>query len=140
MSLIFNINDYTIKIENKNGSMLPSPYSLLLAKNIPIMRHKKVLDLGCGSGFLGIVVYKYGNSVRFSDILDNCLLDSELNCESNNIDGIFIKSDLFENIKTQKFDLILCNPPSLPSKECKKQEYSSGKDGRKIINRLLLEI
>lgn len=135
---MFTINNHIIKIENKNGSMIPSPYSLLLAKNIP--KSNKVLDLGCGSGLLGIVSCLNGSkNITMSDISENSLLDSKLNCELNNmINCKFIQSDLFKNINDH-FDLILCNPPSLPSKKCNKQEYSSGKDGRKIINRILTD-
>lgn len=153
---MYQFNQIKIHIENKNGSMVPSLYSLLLAKNIPRLNsNTKVIDIGCGSGILGIVSYiKGSDDIIMTDISENSILDTINNCKLNKIPykivkSIFndvviinepikiIKSDLFKYIHTQ-VDLILCNPPSLPSNKSNKIEYYAGKDGRLFIEKLIL--
>jgi len=87
---MYKINNYNILIQTKNGSMKPSPYSLLLAQHIPSLTSNSiVLDLGCGSGILGILSYiKGSDNVIMSDISDNAILDTKINCELNKIYNI----------------------------------------------------
>jgi len=75
----------------------------------------KILDLGCGSGCIGISLLKHLSNchVTFADISDDAINQTELNLQINKLKPRrfkFIKSDLFESI-TGKFDYIFCNPP-----------------------------
>lgn len=153
---MFKFTDINIHIETKHGSMNPSPYSLLLAKNIPkLTSNTKVIDVGCGSGILGIISYiKGSDNIIMIDISENAILDTMNNCKLNKIPYKLIKnklkinsyiepikiikSNLFKNIYLYDIDLILCNPPSLPSIKSDKIEYYSGIDGRLIIENLIL--
>lgn len=137
-----------ITIETKHGSMKPSPYTLLLAKNIPKLPDKIVVDVGCGSGLLGIIAAKNGSKVLAMDVSDEAVEDTKHNALANGVDGskiTIVKSDMFAKLAelklTTKVDLILCNPPSLPSNPSKmsKVEYFAGFDGRLFIDRLLSE-
>ncbi|MDP4012387.1 MAG: class I SAM-dependent methyltransferase [Candidatus Nanoarchaeia archaeon] len=71
---------------------------------------KKVLDLGTGSGFIGIYLALEGREVTSSDINPNALEVAKENAFNLNAEIKFILSDLFNNIH-DKFDLILFNPP-----------------------------
>lgn len=75
------------------------------------VRNKKLLELGCGSGLISIVAARNGALVTASDI--NPVAISMLKKNScNNDAGIqIIRSDLFQNIPAQQFDIIAINPP-----------------------------
>lgn len=82
-------------------------------------KHKKnlkILDLCCGSGCIGIacLTHLVGSTVDFVDISDAALKQTQINLDKNNISanryGI-IKSNLFENLHDNQYDLILTNPP-----------------------------
>lgn len=74
----------------------------------------KLLDFGCAYGVIGIVVAKlFENSeITFSDINNRAIDLTKENIKVNNIKNKInlIQSDIFSNI-TEKFDIILLNPP-----------------------------
>jgi release factor glutamine methyltransferase len=74
--------------------------------------NEKVLDLCCGSGFIGLALKKAKTNleVTLSDIDQDAILQTKKNSELNNLDVKVIHSNLFENIN-ETFDVIVCNPP-----------------------------
>lgn len=84
-------------------------------------KYKKILDLCCGSGFIGIAIKKYfQNEVEVVqlDIDDEAIKQSKINAKLNKVQTKIIKSNMFENIN-EKFDLIVSNPPYLLKSEKK---------------------
>ena len=82
--------------------------------------NSKVLDLCTGSGAIAIAIKsKTGAQVTASDISDDALSLAKENAANLNLDIDFIKSDMFEGIDS-KFDLIVSNPPYIPTKSIKK--------------------
>lgn len=80
-----------------------------------IDKNSRVLDLCCGSGYIGLSIKKKKNcEIVLSDIDDESIIQTQENAKMNNLDVQIIKSDMFENIKG-KFDLIISNPPYIPS-------------------------
>ncbi|WP_427902886.1 peptide chain release factor N(5)-glutamine methyltransferase [Metamycoplasma alkalescens] len=79
-----------------------------------INQDSKVLDLCCGSGFIGLAINKNIKAfVTFSDISNQAIKQTKLNIKLNNLKNcLVIKSNLFKKIN-QKFDLIVSNPPYL---------------------------
>ena len=81
---------------------------------------KRVLDLCAGSGCLGVAIAKYfkDSVVDLSDNDENCIELAKYNVEKHNLSGRItcIQSDLFENI-TDRYDLIVSNPPYVSDKE-----------------------
>jgi len=74
----------------------------------------KVLDLGCGYGFVGIYAAKLigGENVTMVDIDESAVAVSVENARLNNVSDIRIsQSDGFKNIDDTGYTVILSNPP-----------------------------
>ncbi len=70
-----------------------------------------ILDMGCGYGFMGIVLGKILNSeITCVDINKRALHLTKRNIDLNKIKGEIIESNIYENVKEQ-YDLIVTNPP-----------------------------
>lgn len=73
-----------------------------------------ILEIGTGSGCISLALAKaFPNAfVTATDINQQALNLAQENAALHNIANItFIKSDLFKNIPSTKFDLIISNPP-----------------------------
>lgn len=80
-----------------------------------LLKNKKdynnLLDIGSGYGFIGIVLTRLLNTkTTFSDVNKRALHLTNMNLEKNNLDGLVVESNAYENING-KFDLIVSNPP-----------------------------
>lgn len=113
----------------------PRDDSLLLAEALENEQPCKALDLGCGSGFLAILLAKRGCTVTAADINPAAVAATERNAAINFCQLEVVQSDLFENVK-DAFDLIVFNPPYLPEDEPIDWQWSGGID---IIRRFLEE-
>ena len=131
----------------RNDVYKPSDDSFLLAKYVPRFSRGRILDVGTGCGIQAIAAAKKAKSVLAIDINDSALTCARENAEKFKIKKIkFLKSNLFSKLpKSQKFDLIIFNPPYLPTSPKEKTRgildaaWNGGKDGRKVINRFLRE-
>lgn len=77
---------------------------------------KKVIEIGSGTGLMGVIMAKYGaEKVIMSDISDHAVENSELNSKKFGVSSIceIVQGDLFENID-EKADLITWMIPFFP--------------------------
>lgn len=84
----------------------------------------KILDLGTGSGCLILSLLKmYKNASGLAvDISEKALKVARQNAENLKINNIkFLKNNWNDNIE-DKFDIIISNPPYIPTKEIKELE------------------
>ena len=77
---------------------------------------KKILDLCCGSGCIGVALLKHlpESHVDFVDISNTALQQTQHNLQLNDIDNsryTIIQSNLFEQLHDNTYNLILTNPP-----------------------------
>jgi release factor glutamine methyltransferase len=132
----------------------PHEDSFLLAEASKKYAFGKVLDLGCGTGISGICssLNPKTSHITFADLTNSALEDAKLNVVNNkiqennpNLKLSFIQTNLFSNLKSQKFDTICFNPPYLPTTRNEKlsgelnDAFDGGLTGRKIIDKFLPE-
>ena len=88
--------------------------------NINSKVHPKILDIGVGSGIIGITAALEieGSYVLGVDISEKALETAQKNKEILKVSNIkFLKSDLFENVEFREFDMIVSNPPYISLSE-----------------------
>ena len=92
-------------------------WALEILKDHPLPR---VLDLCCGSGCIGITLKaeKPDAFVTCSDLSTDALELAAENAELLGVDVAFCQSDLLDGFATSGFDLIISNPPYIPSAVC----------------------
>lgn len=72
---------------------------------------KNFLDVGCGYGFLGIVLSKILNiKGTMIDVNKRAVHLTKRNIELNKVNCDALVSDIYENVK-ENYDLIITNPP-----------------------------
>ena len=77
----------------------------------------KVLDVGCGYGYIGVVISKIKNSeVTMIDVNKRAIHLTEKNIESNNVNANVKLSDAYESID-EKYDIVITNPPIRAGKD-----------------------
>ncbi|MEM2387751.1 MAG: class I SAM-dependent methyltransferase [Candidatus Thermoplasmatota archaeon] len=125
-----------LKIKVMDGVYKPEEDSYLLIKSIRL-DGKKALDMGCGCGIVALHLAKNGCDVTAVDINEKAVENTKINAKINELNLKCFKSNLFENIK-EKFDLIVFNPPYLPTKN-EDIAWDGGKNGKEVIEKFLKE-
>ena len=109
---------YTIKVDER--VLIPRPETELLVENALkyINQDSKVLDLCTGSGAIAITIQKESNAnVTASDLSKEALTLAKENAIINDANVNFIKSDLFNQLQDNKFDVIVSNPPYIKTED-----------------------
>ena len=77
---------------------------------------KKVLDIGCGCGPIGIYLSKLGFNVDMTDVNEKTINLSKKALNEQTLKANVFKSDAYENIN-DRYDYIISNPPIRVGKE-----------------------
>lgn len=114
---------YDLELKTDKRALIPRDETALLAEEaIRLIREngwKTVLDIGTGSGALALAI-KHSLpqvSVTASDISPDALALAKENADRLHLNVRFVESDLFENFAGETFDLIVSNPPYIPTKD-----------------------
>lgn len=97
---------------------------------------KETLDLGTGSGILGLFAAIQGAIVTVVDIDELAVRHTANTARSLGVKVNAVVSDLFTNIDGQ-FDVVLFNPPYLPSTTTLDPAIDGGRKGVVLVNRFL---
>jgi len=127
--------DSSLKIYVEDGVYEPAEDSYLLIKALEVKGNEKILDMGTGCGIIAVHLAKKGCKVVAVDINEKAVENAKKNAKANGLKIDFRKSDLFEAIN-EKFDLIVFNPPYLPTKG-EDLAWDGGRDGIEIIKKFL---
>jgi release factor glutamine methyltransferase len=110
----FHVNPHVLIPRNETERLVENVMLCLDQMQKPL----SLLDLGTGSGCIGITLKKEVDNVlvTLADISVDALNVAKSNAESLEINVKLIQSDWFSNID-QVFDVIVCNPPYIPDDE-----------------------
>lgn len=134
-----DVDGKIIRIKRCNGVYFPAEDSILLYRSIKPQR--KCLEIGCGSGFISILLAMDGLDVTSADINCRAVKCTEENAALNNVVLKTICCDLFHGVEG-KFDTIIFNPPYLPGepgeeKASESEQWHGGEDGLSIVRSFL---
>ncbi len=152
---IFWHKDIKIELDDEKVYAPAEDTFLLLDSVEPLVSEGDVvLEIGVGSGIIALTLAKHVKKVVGIDISKEAVKCTKYNAKTNRLENKIelILGDLFNPLKTEaKFDLILFNPPYLPSEKTdenlflEKPELKTvsktwnglGLRGRKVIDRFI---
>ena len=121
-SLDFKVNKHVL---------IPRPETELLVElsleSITNKKFPRVLELGTGSGAIAISIARDREdcTIIATDISREALKVATKNAKHHEVNIKFIQSDWFDNITSEKFDLIVSNPPYVSKDDPKLCQFVS---------------
>ncbi len=100
----------------------------LLVEALQVGPCQLILDLGCGTGILGLVAARLtdGGHVILTDVNERAVALAKANASANGITNAEVRrGDLYEPVAGMAFDHIVCNPPI--------------RAGRQVVDRMVSE-
>ncbi len=110
---------YGIELKTDKRALIPRPETEELVEMAlkHINNQSVVLDLCTGTGAIALKIKKEKDCVVYaSDVSFDALSLAQENAKNLGLDINFVNSDMFNNIK-HKFDIIISNPPYIPTKD-----------------------
>ncbi|MDD2699012.1 MAG: peptide chain release factor N(5)-glutamine methyltransferase [Arcobacteraceae bacterium] len=103
----------------KENVLIPRPETEILVEKaesvLKEIENPKVLEIGVGSGIISVMLATLIPNIKIMavDINDDALNLATLNAKKFGVEDkiTFLKSDLFENIADEQFDMCISNPP-----------------------------
>ena len=123
---------------------------LLVTSTIKMLKKKSdILDLGCGTGFVGLTINKNSkikNNYYFSDISSKAITLCKKNAKKNNMKIEAKIGDIFQPWKNKKFDIIVESVSGIAKKVANVSPWYTnnipcdcGEDGTLLISKVLKE-
>jgi release factor glutamine methyltransferase len=123
------------------GIYSPSDDSFLMLDVLSALtvQKKEVLDVGTGSGILGLCCAMRGAKVTITDQDEEALRHAHKAAQTLGVNLTALVSDLFSNISGQ-FDLVIFNPPYLPSTSREDSTVDGGNAGAMLSRKFLEDL
>jgi release factor glutamine methyltransferase len=127
------------------GVYRPRSDTAFLAANLPeISVGGTVLDLCTGTGALALEAARRGLRVTAVDAGRRAVAAARLNARLNRLPLRVLRGDLFGPVGRERFDLVLANPPYLPTPppararrlRRRSRAWDAGPDGRDVLARI----
>ena len=133
MKLNFFVNE-SVLIPRQDTEILVEEV-IKIAKKI---KAKKILDLCTGSGAIAISLAKYLENIQLTavDISRKALDIAMANAKNNHVQDkiTFVESNLFQDLRQEKYDLIVSNPPYIRRKELETLDKEVRKEPRLALD------
>ena len=110
------------------------------------LRGADVLELGTGSGAIAVSAAKAGaGRVTVVDVSRRALATAWLNARINGVRVTPRRGDLFAPVDGERYDIVVSNPPYLPSRDIPARGAArawegGGPDGRSILERICADV
>ena len=118
----FNFNDRSFSMYSDNGVFSKDKFDYgtrVLLENIDICYLTgKVLDLGCGTGVVGLILGTLNKNISIDmiDVNERAIGLARENIRLNNLNNNIFISDVYSNVN-EKYNYIITNPPIRAGKE-----------------------
>jgi len=139
-----NIGRHHVLLVAREAVAPPTPYTLLLAENIPELFGLTVVDIGTGSGILAIIACLQGAARVYILDTDPAAVEAALhNAELNGVRDRIVHLPIGQSIiplpSGKTVDVVISNPAQLPLPESSgaHNPYYSGPDGRRMIEEVI---
>lgn len=129
----FNFAGMEFSIYSDNGVFSKDRFDYgtrILLENIDINSLcGKVLDLGCGTGVVGIILGTLNKNIDIDmvDVNERAINLAKDNIKLNNVNNNIFVSDVYSNV-SEKYDYIITNPPIRAGKEVIRKFLLGAKD------------
>ena len=115
--LTFKVNDNVLIPRFETEELVENTIRLIKEK-FPEKKNLKIIDLGCGSGAIGLTLKHFlpDTDVTLLDISEKALEVAKENASNLGLDVNFVLGDMLEEVN-DKFDVIISNPPYIETNE-----------------------
>lgn len=107
----YHIQGIDFELEVNSKIFPPSPHGSFFAENIKINKGDKVIDVGSGSGILGILSAKLGGIICATDSDKDAVEITLKNASKNRVEINAKVGEYFGPFEGEKFDVIIANLP-----------------------------
>lgn len=123
---------------DENPVMYIGMDSMGLVHSAPRVSVDRVLDLCTGSGIQALAASRYAHIVIGADINPRAVRFARFNAQINGIENVeFIQGNLYQAVSGKSFDLIIANPPFVPSPRNKLRFRDGGAGGEDILDAIV---
>jgi release factor glutamine methyltransferase len=103
-----------------------------------------VLELCTGCGIIALHLAQTAQTVHATDVNPYAVANARHNATINNLTNVHIHhGDLYEPVNNRRFDLIVANPPYVPTppnwqkQDIIEKSWNAGPNGRKLLDRII---